>query len=154
MTIHITSDLNAPVEQAWLERVIETTLGMEGFSAPVEVGVSFVSDDEMARHNEEYLGREGPTDVLSFGVDTLTPGDPPPHVVGQPPIALGDVLIAPDYVRRQAEQLEQDFESELALMVVHGLLHLMGYDHEVEAEAEHMEARETQILSALGWERR
>jgi len=154
VTIHITSDVNAPVEQAWLERVIETTLGMEKFSAPVEVGVSFVSDDEMARHNGQYLGRDGPTDVLSFGIDSLTPGYSPPHVMGQPPIALGDVLIAPDYVRRQAEQLEQDFESELALMVVHGLLHLMGYDHEIGAEAEHMEARETQILDALGWERR
>ena len=67
---------------------------------------------------------------------------------------LGDVIIAPGYVRDQAARLEVEFEDEVALMVVHGVLHLLGYDHQDNGEADAMEERERMILSAAGRKRR
>jgi probable rRNA maturation factor len=63
---------------------------------------------------------------------------------------LGDVLVAPAYVRRQAEELGVTFDDEMALMVTHGILHLMGYDHEEDFDAERMESRERELLRMVG----
>jgi probable rRNA maturation factor len=67
---------------------------------------------------------------------------------------LGDVVIAPGYVRRQAGQIGVTFEDEMALMVTHGILHLLGYDHEADEDAERMEERERQLLAKIGRTRR
>jgi probable rRNA maturation factor len=69
---------------------------------------------------------------------------------GGPPIELGDVFIAPSVVRDNAIRHEAPFEDELSLMVVHGLLHLLGWDHEVEDDAIRMEARESELLARIG----
>jgi probable rRNA maturation factor len=103
---------------------------------------------------EGFMGGEGPTDVLAFPIEHLSPGSPPSELPSGPPFMLGDVLIAPTYVRRQAAALDVDFDDEIALMVVHGLLHLMGYDHEDDDEAEVMESRERHHLGVVGRRRR
>jgi probable rRNA maturation factor len=69
---------------------------------------------------------------------------------GGPPIELGDVFIAPSVVRDNAQRSGARFEDELALMVVHGLLHLLGWDHEVDDKATRMEARESELLARIG----
>lgn len=129
-------------------------LTAEGYPADTELTITLVTDDEMAEHNRRALGRDGPTDVLAFPIEALRPGEPPTHDDGGPPVLVGDVVIAPAYVSRQAAELGVQPEDELALMVVHGVLHLLGYDHAVEDDAEVMEAREADLLARIGVRRR
>jgi len=67
---------------------------------------------------------------------------------------LGDVILSPAYIKRQAEELGESFEDELALMVVHGVLHLLGYEHDTDEDARTMEQREAEILRSVGRRRR
>ena len=88
--------------------------------------------------NADALGNKAPTDVLSFPLEEMQPGLPPPFLIDGPPRLLGDIVIAPDYIRRQAQDLEVSFRDEVALMITHGVLHLIGYDHQTDSEAESM----------------
>lgn len=107
-----------------------------------ELSLAIVGTDEMADLNSSFRGKEGPTDVLSFGCD-----DPCP-VEGDEPITLGDVVIAPEIARAQAEELGHTIEAELNLLLVHGILHMLGYEHDTEEGAAVMRAREEALLSA------
>ena len=138
------------VDPDHLRRLAEAVLSAEGFPADAELSITLVDDDKMASWNMRALGKSGPTDVLSFPVETFRPGDVPTYVPGGPPLIIGDVVIAPDYVRRQAEQNGMPVDDEIALMVAHGILHLLGYDHEHDADAELMENRERDILASRG----
>jgi probable rRNA maturation factor len=113
-----------------------------------------VSEDEMTGYNSRFLSRAGPTDVLAFPVEDLLPGVVPEHEPHGPPLMIGDVIIAPTYVRRQAKQFGVSFEDEMALMATHGILHLIGYDHEADEDAERMEQRERDLLGLVGKDRR
>jgi probable rRNA maturation factor len=126
----------------------------EGYSDQVEVTLIFVSESEMAAYNERFLDRGGPTDVLAFPVEDLMPGIVPDNDPQGPPLMLGDVVVAPAYVRRQADEYGVSFEDEMALMVTHGILHLLGYDHANDDDAERMEARERELLALSGRTRR
>ena len=118
-----------------------------------EVSISFIDDVEMACLNEEFRGKTGPTDVLSFECDGLDDemGEGEGDIPGMP-FELGDVIIAVDVAERQTEQFGTTFEGELSVLLVHGLLHLCGYDHIEDDEAEVMEAREAELLR--GWARK
>ena len=142
------------VDPDHLRSLAEAVLSAEGFPAEAEVSITLVDDDEMASWNSRALGKSGPTDVLSFPVDTFRPGRVPVSVPGGPPLLVGDVVIAPDYVRRQADQYGIGADDEIALMVAHGILHLLGYDHQDDADAELMEYREREILASQGRSRR
>jgi probable rRNA maturation factor len=131
-----------PLALEAFERLGAFVLHMEEAPAAVELSVALVGDDEMAHLNEQYRGIVGPTDVLSFGCD-----DPCPAASDEP-IAIGDVIIAPDVARRQAAELGTTVEDELDLLLVHGILHLLGYDHESDADAVAMQARERVLLDA------
>jgi probable rRNA maturation factor len=103
------------VDQTALAELARRTLAAEGGES-VELSLSFVASDEMGELHERYLGEPGPTDVLSFPLGE--------HGL------LGDVVVCPAFAAHQAE----DVEAELRLLVVHGVLHLLGYDHEDEDE--------------------
>jgi probable rRNA maturation factor len=147
---HPSSGVDLQEIEAWAQ----AALIAEGYPVTAEVALTLIEDDDMASWNASALGREGATDVLSFPVEALTPGLPPPPDPAGPPLLLGDVMIAPDYVRRQAEALGLSIQDEMALIVTHGVLHLLGYDHQDDAEAEVMEARESHILAIQGMVRR
>ena len=109
-----------------------------------EVSLSFVTDDEIANLNETYRGKVGPTDVLSFECDGVV--DELSDIVPEgfdDVYELGDVVIAPDVAERQTHEFGTTFEQEISLLFVHGLLHLCGYDHIVEEEAQVMERLRT-----------
>lgn len=142
------------VDPEHLRQLAEAVLFAEGFPPEAEVSITLVEDDEMAAWNSRALGQPGPTDVLSFPVETLLPGKVPDSVADGPPILIGDVVIAPDYVRRQADQYGVGADDEIALMVAHGILHLLGYDHEEDVDAALMEKRERDILAGQGRSRR
>jgi probable rRNA maturation factor len=131
-------------------------LAARGVKGATEVSLLFVDEDAMAALNEQFLGKSGPTDVLSFPIeDEPGPTGRSPDLGGSGPgtspeqgalTLLGDVVICPEEASRNAAEHEVPLEDEVALLVVHGLLHLLGLDHEDDAEAEQMEALEQQLL--------
>jgi probable rRNA maturation factor len=139
-----------PIVTDDLLMLAEVVLAAEGLAEDTGVALVLIDEESMAELNETHMGREGPTDVLSFPIETAVPGAPPRPAAGGPPIELGDVFICPAVVQRNAEEREVPFDDELALMVVHGLLHLLGWDHENERDAVRMEARERQLLAQVG----
>lgn len=107
-----------------------------------ELTVRFVSEEESAALNEQYRHKTGATNVLSF------PFDAPAEVELN---LLGDLVICSDVVKQQAKEQKKQELAHWAHMIVHGTLHLLGYDHQTDAEANIMETKETQILSQLGY---
>lgn len=144
-------DEPAPIDE--LRALAEGILVEEGLDGGAVVAITLVDDAEIAVLNQRYLGRSGPTDVLSFPIEDAAPGRPPLPAVNGPPMAVGDVFIAPGVVRSNARRRGVDYEDEMALMVVHGLLHLLGWDHVSDADAEAMERREAELLELVGRER-
>jgi len=133
-----------------LVALAELTLTREGLPADCEVAITLIDEASMAELNQRHMAKSGATDVLSFPLETLVPGSLPAYVAGGPPVLLGDVFVCPAVVQRNAERAAVRFADEMALMVVHGLLHLLGYDHLVDAEAEQMEQRERDLLALAG----
>ena len=150
MNVLFADEQDEPIVTNELLRLAELVLEAEGLDSETGVSLVLIDEIQMAELNEAHMGKHGPTDVLSFPIETSTPGVPPMRSSGGPPIELGDVFIAPSVVRHNADQHETPFDDELSLMVVHGLLHLLGWDHEVEDEATRMEARESELLALIG----
>ncbi|MHB1584213.1 MAG: rRNA maturation RNase YbeY [Acidimicrobiales bacterium] len=132
-------------------------LHARGVKGAVEVSLLFVDEEAISALNERFLSRAGPTDVLAFPIeDEPGPGGRSPDlggtgpgsdVVGDPLVLLGDVVICPSVAAANAATHGVPFDDELALLVVHGLLHLLGMDHEDEADAERMEKLERRLLA-------
>lgn len=131
-----------------LRRLARWVLAAEG-APPCEVGVVLTDDAGIQALNRQYLGRDEPTDVLAFGLQEET-AEQPAFVVpdeGQP--YLGDIAISLQRARQQAEAYGHDWARESALLLVHGLLHLLGYDDSTEAERRRMEARQERLLASF-----
>ena len=152
MDIFFADEQDVPLSTEPLRQLAGLVLEEEGLPIDTEVAILLVPDDQIADYNERFMNRQGATDVLAFPLEELEPAKPPK---GQPgvPLSLGDVIIAPSYVQSVAVERGVGFEAELALMVVHGLLHLLGYDHALDRDAEHMESRERELLARVGIER-
>lgn len=135
-----------PLSLEAFERLGLFVLRIEDVPDEAELSIALVDVEEMTHLNEQYRGIEGPTDVLSFGCD-----DPCASVGGEP-ITLGDVIIAPEVAVTQAAELGTTAEAELDLLLVHGILHLLGYDHESDDDAAAMQAREQVLLDAYAAE--
>ncbi len=143
MLVRVSSNRDGePLALDAFESLAVFVLRMEDAPDAVELSVALVDVDEIARLNSDYRGVDGPTDVLSFGCDEPEPVD------SDEPIAIGDVVIAPDIAQTQASELGTTVEAELDLLLVHGVLHLLGYDHESDEDAEVMQARERSVLAA------
>ena len=126
----ISNRQSIPVDEEALVVLARTTLAGEGVDDRAELTVSFVDDEEMAGLHVRYLGEPGPTDVLSF----------PLHEVDDRGVTLlGDVVIAPAVAARNHPG---DPSAEVRLLLVHGILHVLGYDHENEGERAEMWARQ------------
>ena len=108
-----------------------------------ELSLVFTNDDSIQEINAEWRGMDKPTNVLSFPAFPLEPG-------GMPGPMLGDIVVARETVEREAVDLGKTFDDHLTHLLVHGFLHLFGYDHLEKDEAEEMEALETRILGSLG----
>lgn len=108
-----------------------------------EVSLVFTNDAAIKEINAEWRGKDKPTNVLSFPAFPLEPG-------GMPGPMLGDIVVARETVEREAVDLDKTFDDHLTHLLVHGFLHLFGYDHIETEEAEEMEALETSILAELG----
>ncbi len=135
-----------PVDPTRLCDLAQRVLDAEGVTSRAEVSVLAVDEDTMAEFNLRFLGREGPTDVLAFPIEE-GPWDRQIEESGNDyPILLGDVLLCPMVAAHNAETFDRPLLNELDLLLVHGLLHLLGYDHVVDVQAERMEGRERELL--------
>ncbi len=110
---------------------------------PPELSLVFTDDASIQEINAEWRNQDKPTNVLSFPAFPIVPGDMPGPM-------LGDIVIARETVEREAVDLDKTFDDHLTHLLVHGFLHLFGYDHMEKEEAEEMEALETRILAGLG----
>ncbi|MCD6294614.1 MAG: rRNA maturation RNase YbeY [Deltaproteobacteria bacterium] len=93
-----------------------------------ELSILFTGDEHMAALNRQYRDKEGPTDVLSFPMGEDLDGETAPALFE--PVMLGDVVVSVDTALRDAEELEESFERTVDRLLIHGILHLLGYDHE------------------------
>lgn len=125
--------------------ILEAVLEGEGVERPCRVSVSIVSDARMRRANVEWRDIDAPTDVISLECER--PDDP--DLAEGEPCELGDILLAPAHIERQALDFGTTAADELRIMLVHGMLHLLGYDHLSEADAERMEARQNAVLARI-----
>ena len=113
-----------------------------------EVGIVIVNDEEITRLNHQYLQRNRPTNVIAFPMASGDPSAPNPHL-------LGDVVISAETAKRQAEAVGGKTEEEIFFLMIHGILHLLGYDHEKSPdERRKMEAKERELFYGVrGFER-
>jgi probable rRNA maturation factor len=154
------------VDAARWQRLAESVLRHEGIDGDAELSVLFVDETSIAELNQRFMDKVGPTDVLAFPLEdelvepgrfpdssTTGPLDPRARTDSpEPPLLLGDVVICPTVAARNAplhrsERHDGSVEDELALLVVHGILHVLGHDHAEPEEAARMQAREQELLS-------
>jgi probable rRNA maturation factor len=143
--IQIDERFRRAVRKTPLRRAAQETLRAEGVEAPAEVGLVITDDEQIRGLNRRYLHRNRVTDVLAF---SLREGEfvPLPNGI----LHLGEVIISCPQARRQARDWGHTLEEELALLVVHGVLHLLGYDDEEPEPEQRMRQREQEILKSLG----
>ncbi|HSL57631.1 MAG TPA: rRNA maturation RNase YbeY [Acidimicrobiales bacterium] len=154
-----------PVDVDRWARLAEHALRSEG-TTDGELSLLFVDEAAMADLNRRFMGADGPTDVLAFPIDEhdVTSGRDPDHGTAGPgrppaepddlPALLGDVVICPAVAARNAPDHAGTYDDELALLVVHGVLHVLGHDHAEPDERDRMQDRERHILATFADEGR
>ncbi|TCB50570.1 rRNA maturation RNase YbeY [Acinetobacter terrestris] len=151
LSLSLQQDFQAPelvLKRAYIKKVIETALRYIDVNQDCEIGIACVDNDESHKLNLEYRQKDKPTNVLSFPSDI--PEEVLPMLDAWP---MGDLVICIPVVLQEAIDQSKTPIEHFTHMLVHGVLHLMGYDHETsEADAEEMEALEIKILAKLGFE--
>ncbi|MDN5369896.1 MAG: putative rRNA maturation factor [Shewanella sp.] len=146
MSLELTLDLQIASESAQLPTEAEflrwATTALDGRLDEAEMTIRLVDEAESHQLNLDYRGKDKPTNVLSF------PFEAPPGI--ELPL-IGDLVICAPVVENEAQEQHKPLEAHWAHMVVHGCLHLLGYDHIDDAEAEEMEAIETELIESLGF---
>lgn len=150
-----------PVDGARWQQLAENVLAHEGIRGEAELSVLFVDEVAMTDLNQRFMGNDGPTDVLAFPLDdelvepgrypdSSTSGPVDPRLrgeAGDPPLLLGDVVICPAVAARNAPGHAGTYDDELALLVVHGILHVLGHDHAEPEQEAAMQAKERDLLA-------
>ena len=151
------------VDVARWHQLARNVLIAEGVRGAAELTLMFVPESAIAGLNEKYMGKSGPTDVLSFPLDAVDAvGTPGPGALSRGPdktnidlndlpVLLGDVVVCPVVAARQSPTHAGNIDDEFALLVTHGVLHVLGYDHEQDGDAKKMQARERELLEQHHW---
>ena len=150
MEINVLFDegFDACLDTGWLEGIAMVALAAQGIGDDVEMGLMIASQQRVQELNRTYRGQDKPTDVLAFALLPETGAEPdlsftaPPDGVKH----LGEVIISYPQAVRQAEERQHSLKREVAILVIHGVLHLLGYDHIESDEAALMSGREAEIL--------
>ena len=152
------------VDVARWQKLAVAVLADQGVRGGTELSLFFVSQNDMSELNSEHMGKSGPTDVLAFPIDggevlemingptgaTRGPDRPPPDR-GDLPLLLGDIVICPEVAVSQALTHAGNADDEFALLVVHGILHILGWDHDTPEKTLDMQSRERQLLQVHHW---
>lgn len=137
--VTISNEQSIEVDESRIIEIAEKTASAEG--AVGDISILLVGPEQMAALNQRFLGNDGPTDVLAFPIDGLVSDRISDAVV------VGEVVICPEVAKTQATAV---LDEELDLLAAHGVLHLLGFDHEDEAGARRMRARELRVSGRAG----
>ncbi len=150
MSVDVNNESGLEADSPGLVRLATFALDQLRIHAQAELSVLLVDEDTMSAYHEKYLGEPGPTDVLSFPMDELQP----PEEDEEAPLGmLGDIVLCPAVTSRQAAEHGRSAEAEAEYLLVHGILHLLGYDHADGAEKVEMFALKDQIIAAWAQQR-
>jgi probable rRNA maturation factor len=152
MSVFVANDSGVSVDEVELVALARHVLSSMSVSPLAELSVMLVDLKHMERLHEVYMGEPGPTDVLAFPQDDLDSGAPVTGSDDVPEALLGDVVLCPQVAERQALTAGHSPKAELHLLAVHGILHLLGYDHADVEEEQEMVAVQTRLLEA--WQTR
>lgn len=143
MDVFLANEQDLPVDHDRLSALASHALESEDVDDSAELSVLFVSSDHMRRLNAHFAGDDYATDVLAF---PMMDGDEEEEEAGP---LLGDVVVCPAVASRNAERIGHSLDDELAVLIVHGTLHLLGYDHQGPKDKEAMERRQNEILASF-----
>jgi probable rRNA maturation factor len=144
--IRVEDEFRASVDGGWVKKIVRQVFRDEGVPSPYEVSLVFTDSSTVTQLNRDYRGVDEPTDVLAF---YMLPHEGSTSSFALPPdgiTRLGEVIISYPQAIAQAEEHGHSPKRELALLVIHGILHLLGYDHEEPEEESKMRVRETELL--------
>lgn len=145
MEVIISNNSGIALDVGFFQEMAATILSFEKVGTDAELSVVLVDEDEIQSLNAKYRDINTPTDVLSF---PQSQDDP------EGPCLLGDVVISPQVAEAQAVKYQHSFEKEMAILLIHGILHLIGFDHQESEEKEEMQKREEDIFNMLVREKR
>ncbi len=144
--IHADNEFRALVDKGWIRRIVRQVLEAEELASPYELSLVFTNSRVVGQLNRDYRGVDEPTDVLAFYMLSQKGIDPcfalPPDGVSR----LGEIIISYPQAVAQAKEQGHSPERELALLVIHGILHLLGYDHQEPEEESRMRERERELV--------
>ncbi|GAA4818453.1 rRNA maturation RNase YbeY [Tomitella cavernea] len=150
MSIEVANESGWEVDEAGLIDVAGHALARMDVHPAAELSMTMVDIATMADLHVRWMDLPGPTDVMSFPMDEMTPGGRP-DATEPGPAVLGDIVLCPEFADGQAREAGHPVEHELALLTVHGVLHLLGYDHAEPEEEREMFALQAELLA--GWYR-
>lgn len=144
MSVEVLNESGVEVNVADFAKLARFTLSRLRVHPQAELCVKLVDEATIAEFNQRWMGNDGPTDVLSFPMDELRPGhDGEPADEG----ILGDLLLCPQYAAAQAPTYSRTADDEMHLLTIHGILHLVGYDHAEPAEEREMFTLQARLLA-------
>ena len=151
INILVELNLNVSLKKKWLRGIVLKTLEIEGTVSSAEIGLVITDSKTIQELNKTYRDNEKPTDVLAFHMIPNTSQELEQPFIDPPDGMhhLGEVVISYTQAVKQAQEQGHSIEQELALLIVHGVLHLLGYDHELPHESQLMRAKENDILKKL-----
>jgi probable rRNA maturation factor len=144
MNIELTNLATIPCDEGRIKDVARYSLNRLGIHPDSELSISLVDETEMKSLNAQWMNEVGATDVLSFPMDEMKPNS-----AAQGPGVIGDIVLCPSYAETQARQARHSLQEELELLTVHGVLHLLGYDHRESEEQRVMFSMQDEYLK--GW---
>lgn len=146
MTIEINNESDTDLNETELHELAQFILSDLHVHPDTDLAILMVDEAAMTRLHEQWMGEPGPTDVLSFPMDELRPGRPDAHT---PAGLLGDVVICPQIAAIQADAAGHDTRTEIMVLLTHGMLHLLGFDHADPIEEHEMFSLQNRLLTAF-----
>jgi len=144
--VEINTHIGGEPDPSWFEAVVQDVLSSEGVAAPYEVSVILTDEETVHSLNRQYRNVDSPTDVIAFYAEPQTASEREFVFPGDGVRRLGDIVISLPQTLEQAEEAGHSVKKELALLTIHGVLHLLGYDHEQPDDAPLMRDREALLL--------
>ena len=143
MSVELTNESGFPVDEESLQAVTIHAMASMKVHPDADVAIVLVDENAMADLHLQWMDEPGPTDVLSFPMDELRPGS---EEVPSPEGVLGDIVVCPQVAARQAQVAGHDPINEILLLVTHGMLHLVGFDHATPSEEQEMFSLQRSLL--------
>jgi probable rRNA maturation factor len=150
INVLIDKDFTGCLEESWLQGIVEQILVAQEAGSDVELGLFIASQERVQELNRNYRGKDEPTDVLAFSAREEIEVDFPPFVMPPDGIShLGEVIISYPQAAIQAEEHQHSIKREIIILIIHGVLHLLGYEHDKPELERVMRAIEAEILSHI-----